>query len=594
MSKRPLSSVSLPSSKRLHGLSPRQHVSTFDLSFDDVFVDELLLLVFSYLSWHDLCTIQRTNRNWARLALDNQLWKSLYLHEYGRSRLRGVRGFIGRTDGREIRPLPHRAQSEDTKDWKWMFRISSNWRTGRCSVEDIHTGPRTRIERPLHRLALPAPPADDSAAFGPLGQTYVLLAGNLTLTASAQPLVKPEVRLQTPTQEVHSLDCSSSRSSATTSITALALDQSPPSSQQIRLAVFIATGEFIIFSLDHQDPPHSVRQLTYTPTSRTARNSPITHAVYHHPLLVTLSHAFHLSIYDLSGGSVVHTQTLTSFTSYPPSSLVLSASTSGTYKLVLAYAVPVYPAHWSVGATELIISGREEDAHERMTVRSSRTARAVDTPSGWMDARKLRAMREQWARKVTRVADIQTDGKWVILAPAMPPSPSAPVSSSSDSESDSTSPSSSSSTRSRIIYTSSPLYSSTALQLYRLHFPSLTGGGPAPRLTFVRTLHGQTGPVCALAVADGRCVSLGVDGGMWVWDLEGGTGAEVTRGPLPESASVPSGDGFGTEVARGELQNDMADEGKRMDMVGRGAVVFDDRRIVSAGVDGVQVRRFDI
>ena len=45
-------------------------------------------------------------------------------------RLRGVRGFIGRGDGREVRPLPGRAKAEDVKDWKWMFRISSNWRTG--------------------------------------------------------------------------------------------------------------------------------------------------------------------------------------------------------------------------------------------------------------------------------------------------------------------------------------------------------------------------------------------------------------------------------------------------------------------------------
>lgn len=54
------------------------------------------------------------------------------MSEYGRARLRGVRGHIGRNDGREVRPLPGRAKVEDgeVKDWKWMFRISSNWRTG--------------------------------------------------------------------------------------------------------------------------------------------------------------------------------------------------------------------------------------------------------------------------------------------------------------------------------------------------------------------------------------------------------------------------------------------------------------------------------
>lgn len=55
----------------------------------------------------------------------------MYINEYGRTRLRGGRGFIGRGDGREIKPLPGRsAIPEEVKDWKWMFRISTNWRTG--------------------------------------------------------------------------------------------------------------------------------------------------------------------------------------------------------------------------------------------------------------------------------------------------------------------------------------------------------------------------------------------------------------------------------------------------------------------------------
>ena len=66
------------------------------------------------------------------------MWKRLYLREYGRTRLRGGRGFVGRADGREVKALPERAKveetSDDSRDWKWMFRISSNWRTGMSSV----------------------------------------------------------------------------------------------------------------------------------------------------------------------------------------------------------------------------------------------------------------------------------------------------------------------------------------------------------------------------------------------------------------------------------------------------------------------------
>lgn len=37
-----------------------------------------------------------------------------------------------RSDGKMVKPLPGRAwsQSELINDWKWMFRIGWNWRTG--------------------------------------------------------------------------------------------------------------------------------------------------------------------------------------------------------------------------------------------------------------------------------------------------------------------------------------------------------------------------------------------------------------------------------------------------------------------------------
>ena len=81
----------------------------------------------------------------------------------------------------------------------------------------------------------------------------------------------------------------------------------------------------------------------------------------------------------------------------------------------------------------------------------------------------------------------------------------------------------------------------------------------------MRTLHGPLGPVSALSLADGRCVSLGVNGSIWVWDLEGGEGTEIAQ-PV--------------------------DGCKQAD--GRGTVVFDERRIVTSGVRGMEERKFDI
>ncbi|KAI0958199.1 hypothetical protein AcV7_004084 [Taiwanofungus camphoratus] len=577
MHKRALSPSPLPPPKRLHISSPaKSHASPThapQCSFDALLYDEIVLAIFSYLSWTDLCAIQSINRNWSRLSLDNQLWKALYLSEYGRTRLRGVRGFIGRNDGREVRPLPGRAKSEDIKDWKWMFRISANWRTGRCSVELLDTG----IEHTLPRAALPTPNLEDYLS---QEQTFVLLAGNITIIASSRMSSSPVISLTTPAHETYTMHCPSTRSASSTQLTALALDQSPPTSaQHVRLVAFLSTGEYVIFSINHHTLAHSSRVLTYVPSGKSSRTSPISQAVYHHPVLITLSQSFHLSLYDLSSNTVTHTQTLTSFTSYPPSSLVLSTPTPSTYKLVLAYAIPVYPAHWSVGATEFIIT---RGSSSRITVSATRTTRAIDMPQGWIDEHKLRAVREQWGRKVARVADTQTDGKWVVLAPGVPlklPSKERHSQTPSYPSSSTSSPLSSLWQTPASPYASSSLYSASALQLYRLHLPASISPSSMPKLTFVRSLHGQIGPVAALSLADGRCVSLGVNGSIWVWDLEGGTGAEVSNG---------------IDMLRSFESQDGEAERLKAAMAIKGTVTFDERRIISTDCDGVHVRRFDI
>ena len=308
-----------------------------------------------------------------------------------------------------------------------------------------------------------------------------------------------------------------------------------------------------MFLVDPDTPSSSRRALTYHAVAKTDRTSPIVQAAYHHPLLVTLSSAFNLSLYSMAGDEVVHTHTVTSFTSYPPSSLVLSAPSSDKpYRLIVSYAIPVYPAHWSVAATELSISTHGTGGSTSFTVLRTRTARTIDIPSGWIDENKLQEIREQWNRKVGRVADTQTDGKWVVLAP------------------------------------SSSTASHEALQLYRLHFSkqhtpysgdssldaAIQSATSRNRLTFVRSLYGPTMPVQSLALADGRCISLGAGGEIWVWDLEHGWGVEVQRSIIDASTLQCKGSSLLNETP--------------------GAVAFDERRIVSTGTDSISLRRFDM
>ncbi|KAJ7497426.1 hypothetical protein FB451DRAFT_231990 [Mycena latifolia] len=548
MSKRSLSPSALPPAKRLHTLSgPPPPIVR--LNFDSALYEELILLIFSNLSFADLCAAQAVNRNWARLSLDSGLWKEQYLHVFGRSRLRGAKGFIGRTDGREIKRLPERAKADDIKDWRWMFRISWNWKKGRCSTEEIEG-------------VLKGPSSGSTPTSTP---AHVLLAGSMTIIASSEASLCPEVHchVQSASALKHTLLCGSPRHRQPFHITALALDQSPPLSGVLQLAVFLSTGEFLIFAIQQLNPSASTRKFTYVPIRATTRTVPIIKAVYHHPLLISLSEAFTLSLYDLSSDTITHTQTLTSFTTYPPSSLVLSTQALGRYKLVLTYAVPIFPVHFSIGVTELIISGSRASSAPLssssspggpMLVISTRTTRAFDVPAGWVDQEKLRSMKEQWGRKLLRIQDTQSDGKWVVLAPGEAPLPGSPGASGSTSA-------------------SSPYHMSgdspASLQLYRLYLPPVTSvASPAPKLTFVRYLHHTAGAVSSMALADGRCVTLGKNGGIWVWDLESGTGAEVA----PASRS---GD-------------------PELDSVEKGTVVFDDRRIISARAGTLLVRRFDI
>ena len=71
MLKRPLSPVNLPPPKRAHLSAPSIYTEE-STSFESLY-DELILHIFTYLTHADLCALQATNRDCARLSLDNQV-----------------------------------------------------------------------------------------------------------------------------------------------------------------------------------------------------------------------------------------------------------------------------------------------------------------------------------------------------------------------------------------------------------------------------------------------------------------------------------------------------------------------------------------
>ena len=371
----------------------------------------------------------------------------------------------------------------------------------------------------------------------------ITLAGKYTIVSTSESVHRPSIIVLSPSIPKLVIHVSPIRAQESVRITALAVDQSSRTSTSI--AACISNGDIYVYELRSSSRKHH-----YAPPFKTPRTAPISQAAYSHPVLVTLSENFSLSVYDLSHEVMQVLHVLTSFTSFPPSSLVLTIPEPQTYKLLLTYASPVYPAHWSVGVTEVILSSAASHASTASLTSparpppplllTTRSTRAFDLPADWIDEAKLRNVREQWGRKVGSVASTQTDGRWVVLAPAVsgeayPQGGFTPA--------------------------------SLPLQLYRLR----AGSGAAPKLTFVRNLLGQAGPVSALALADGRCVSLGVSGSVWVWDLENGWGTEVT-GVAGESS-----------------------ESEELCPSQRGTIAFDERKIITSGAMGsIVVRDFEI
>jgi hypothetical protein len=273
-----------------------------------------------------------------------------------------------------------------------------------------------------------------------------VLAGPVTV-ASADSVIILHSPDHSDVRQIHP-------SCTTSHITALALDQSPPSSMDIiRVAAFHHSGYFAVHGVSSVSfDSHEL----YTYSTEATDNSQLTLRIrdiacasYHHPILITLSSAFYLSVYHLpnrgenaSSAPIrprLH-QILHSFSSFLPSSLSLVRPSPTLFKLVIANAVPVFPAHWSAAVSEIAITLEEREApgvDSDVSIGVATTRHTTAVGNGWLPTHvplssppgssedeapdhhhivmQNRAM-EQWGRKVGRIVGIQTDGKWVVLA----------------------------------------------------------------------------------------------------------------------------------------------------------------------------------
>lgn len=340
-------------------------------------------------------------------------------------------------------------------------RVGRNWQTGR-SVTNVSS-------------AL-SPPATCS-----ISKPLVLLIGRLaTIVSRGLMENSPVVTISVPHSLQVALVSSKPASHASIQVSSMALNQVASVDASIYLAVFYSTFTKLhhLSTFTVSSDLKSSREISIT-TPRVPR-SPTRHSAYHSTVLIALSETFQLDIYHFPDtkldGDPILLCSLSSFSSFPPASLRISRPTTlTTHRILLSYAVPIYPTHWSVATTELLVDPSNIDVHTRnlrvfhsgwelSEESEGTTSTSISSPFNGM--------------KMPAVTAVQTDGRHLVVAPS----------------------------------------NENYMLLYRVRQASLG---------FVRVLFGPAEPVCAIAIADARCVSISRDGTLWIHDLDNAWSVEV-------------------------------------------------------------------
>lgn len=303
--------------------------------------------------------------------------------------------------------------------------------TGRCAatMQQVALARSESPTKPPPRLPEDSTNPHPTGLYSPPLVAHLLLIRDLILYASGQALA-------TPTVHVFQSSLGSGLSipygplpGSRVSVTALCLDHS---SAIVRLAIFYSDCTWAVHTIDYD---HRMTTPTYTYGRRgvVELRTPIIQAAYHHPLLVTLTTSFCMSIFYLPSppASPILKHTLSSYSGFTPLTMTLSRyRTPEQYRVLLAYASPIYPAHWGPCATDITLSTQSVGAFSSSAattssplppvkiVSSSSTNNQLPvgwipdgTPDGIPDELRLR-----WSRKVSHVSGIQTDGKFVVFA----------------------------------------------------------------------------------------------------------------------------------------------------------------------------------
>ncbi|WVF68594.1 hypothetical protein IAT40_003363 [Kwoniella sp. CBS 6097] len=467
----------------------------------------------------------------------------------------------------------------DGVDWKLMLRLGTNWSNGNALSQSTITLPPSPSPS-LTSYSTAVPPLSLSPSIThshtrDQGQTEQFVALSPSFIFISSPL-SPLVRVHTATSHSSSSSSSSSGKSSTPlgiippppgwssphrpdNVTAIVADQSVvdlddanlsdlEGALPARLVVFYQSGGFVLLTISSQSGavgsgikwkresihpphirPHSVKRRATA--HQPLQGDPVVLAALHHPILISCTRDFHLSVYAFPSASPPsattgadipqprHLKTLHSEVSFHPAALSLfPASTAEEsadalsaqnitqerdepdhFRAALTYCTPLYPSSWTVAVQELSISQRRGEVRRGEAYHVGRSIGDEDDTIVW--PRKIRPV----VGVKGKATGVGSDGRWCVL----------------------------SGEGSQIQVYSLPHHTQrydhdisendTALDENGTRFRKrrvLDEEETPQPIVHSQTLLAHSTEITSLALSSGRCVSGGRDGRVLVWELD--------------------------------------------------------------------------
>lgn len=397
----------------------------------------------------------------------------------------------------------------DGVDWKQMFKVGVNWANGNASLQSLphaHTASSrgTTAEHPYspHLIALAPSFIFTAHTSSPLLHVYPSPSAG-----GALGVIPPPPGWSTP-KKPDDISCVCVDQALAPVETGVEADYG---AIPARVAVFYKSGGFVIVSVHLSNSKLSWRRMAVRQPAqrRQVINDPVVLAQYHHPVVLSCTFDFRVTVHalDKTSNTPVQLQSLQSQVSFHPATLSLlplDPTTPPTDVLhfhgALTYSTPLYPRSWTIAVQELFVDLNPTSMQhlvrrgECWHVGRSATRTLQQGSRGWPRRAGHSVPGPIIGVRGDRAVGVGTDGRWCVLAGQ-----------------------------------------DNQIQVYALPPPGAT---TAP-IVHSQTLLAHSAAVTSISLSAGRCVSGGRDGRVLVWELDADDGEEFKFVEVRQGGRAP-------------------------------------------------------